>query len=292
MGISRDLLLVRNGAKDLYSPFEIKMADPWDYITSLGIKHFNWKDSFYAEGNKICHFLEKVPCVDLDDENVLHDDYGPIICSIPQCKQSFDTVAEHAAHQRICHSFMCSSCHNSFPTDHLLDLHLQEVHDSYFFVMAQKKPMYRCLLETCTEVFQDQKERKVHCINDHKFPSDFRYDPSWRKLGKVSKNSKDKKQQEFSSSMDCDEIETKDSDAQERSTSFINKRESLHITRTFGTGIPRGFPRPRVRNNRGKSRMPNAFYQKGPRKREEGKIDMKDVEKALVDNVSDTMQDD
>ncbi|XP_068234716.1 zinc finger protein 511 [Palaemon carinicauda] len=260
------------------------MNDPWEYITSLGIKHFNWKDAFYAEGNKICHFLEKVPCVDLDDESVMHENYGPIICSIPQCKQSFDTVAEHAAHQRSCHSFMCSSCHNSFPTDHLLDLHLQEVHDSYFFVMAQKKPMYRCLLETCTEVFLDQKERKGHCIDVHKFPTDFRYDLSWRKIGKVPKKSKEKEKKGFSSSVEYEEM---DLDTQEKSTSFINKRVSLPSNLTFGTGIPRGFPRIRGRSNRGKNRVPNTFYQKGPRKREEGKIDMTDVEKALIDDVSD-----
>ena len=47
-------------------------ADPWDYISSLGVRFFHWDDPFFKEGNKLCHFLEKVPCVDLDDESVLH----------------------------------------------------------------------------------------------------------------------------------------------------------------------------------------------------------------------------
>lgn len=36
---------------------------------------------------------------------------------------------------------------------------------------------FQCFLESCPLKFSTQKERKSHCIEQHKFPSDFRYDP-------------------------------------------------------------------------------------------------------------------
>ena len=31
-------------------------------------------------------------------------------------------------------------------------------------------------METCTSKFSNPKERRSHCIEDHKYPADFRYD--------------------------------------------------------------------------------------------------------------------
>lgn len=89
------------------------------------------------------------------------------------------------------------------PSSHLLDLHVAENHDSYFAALAERKPMvinlrvcvlscltfywqFQCFLESCTLRFPTQKERKSHCIEQHKFPSDFRYDPE-RTAGKPKK---------------------------------------------------------------------------------------------------------
>ncbi|ROT69474.1 hypothetical protein C7M84_012367 [Penaeus vannamei] len=152
----------------------------------------------------VCQPLRKVPCIDLDNEEFLHSKVGVIKCSAPRCNKMFDTVAEHAAHQRACHNYGCSLCKQSFPSHHLLDLHLLEVHDSLFQLMAERRPMYQCLLETCPEKFPNALERKGHCIRLHKFPADFRYDLNWRKLGKEKKNRNGTKpnQNETSASME------------------------------------------------------------------------------------------
>lgn len=44
-------------------------------------------------------------------------------------------------HYNSIHRYTCATCHKSFASAHLLDLHLEETHDSYFAVQAERKPM-------------------------------------------------------------------------------------------------------------------------------------------------------
>lgn len=36
---------------------------------------------------------------------------------------------------------------------------------------------FRCFLEECSKLSQNAAERRDHCITEHKFPHDFRFDP-------------------------------------------------------------------------------------------------------------------
>ncbi|XP_068145340.1 protein lethal(2)k10201 [Drosophila tropicalis] len=75
-------------------------------------------------------------------------------------------------------SFICSECKRILPTAHLLDLHITEQHDFYFAASVERgnRPMYSCYLEECVLKFTTVKERKDHCITEHKFPSNYRFD--------------------------------------------------------------------------------------------------------------------
>lgn len=46
---------------------------------------------------------------------------------------------------------------------------------------------YRCFVEECRSVFATAQKRHVHCIQDHQFPHDFRFDVSRKKEAKHSK---------------------------------------------------------------------------------------------------------
>ena len=48
----------------------------------------------------------------------------------------------------------------SLPTEHLLNLHLSEAHDSFFAVMSERKASFQCLLEKCSKLFWTPEERK------------------------------------------------------------------------------------------------------------------------------------
>lgn len=89
----------------------------------------------------------------------------------------------------------CSKCRKTLPTAHLLDLHIAEHHDSYFQLKKEKQPMvsqtlppkvycftksirfqYACFINGCVVMSSTVEERKDHCIRDHHFPPNFRFD--------------------------------------------------------------------------------------------------------------------
>lgn len=67
--------------------------------------------------------------------------------------------------------YECIKCRALLPTAHLLDLHIAEVHDSFFAAQAARKlPVFACLVESCTRKFSTVEQRKQHLVEFHKFP--------------------------------------------------------------------------------------------------------------------------
>ncbi|XP_063101098.1 zinc finger protein 511 isoform X2 [Cavia porcellus] len=64
----------------------------------------------------------------------------------------------------------------AFPSEHLLDAHILEWHDSLFQILAERQDMYQCLVEGCTEKFKTTQDRKDHMVRLHLYPADFRFD--------------------------------------------------------------------------------------------------------------------
>ncbi|XP_071527151.1 zinc finger protein 511 [Panulirus ornatus] len=278
-------------------------SDSWSYLVSLGVQHRSWDDPLFVEGLNVCHPLRKVPCVDIDEEDFLHDRIEAITCNVVGCNKSFTTVAEHAGHQRTCHSHICGTCKHTFASNHLLDLHLLEVHDTLFQLMAERKPMYQCLLETCPEKFSYPAERKTHCIEKHSFPADYRFNLAWRKLGKSRKGRGKGQKEEELSAMECevmvpvdvnptsmvlpDCVPADDKDYANTDTSS-RKRITHKIPNSvsFGAGVPRGFNR-RIRGRRGCNRGDTIHWHQRMRPSNSARtsieeVSMKDLEEALV----------
>ncbi|XP_024937445.1 uncharacterized protein LOC107264343 isoform X2 [Cephus cinctus] len=67
-------------------------------------------------------------------------------------------------------------CKKSRPNARLLEIHIQENHDSFFKILAERQPMFQCYVSECELKFNNPCERKEHCITVHKFPKNFRYD--------------------------------------------------------------------------------------------------------------------
>ncbi|NXN31937.1 ZN511 protein, partial [Nycticryphes semicollaris] len=97
-------------------------------------------------------------------------------CHISGCCQVFDTLEGYEHHYNTLHRNVCSFCKRSFPSGHLLDIHILEWHDSLFQIMAEKENMYKCLVEGCAEKFKSSKDRKDHLVTVHLYPADFRFD--------------------------------------------------------------------------------------------------------------------
>ncbi|XP_014361248.2 protein lethal(2)k10201, partial [Papilio machaon] len=69
----------------------------------------------------------------------------------------------------------CGLCGRALASPHLLDLHVQEEHDSFFAALAATRPSYCCYIEECKEKFTNPEERFGHCVTVHKLPKDFRF---------------------------------------------------------------------------------------------------------------------
>ncbi|KAL2083051.1 hypothetical protein ACEWY4_020824 [Coilia grayii] len=97
-------------------------------------------------------------------------------CHISGCSQRFDTLEGYEHHYSTLHRHVCATCRRCLPSARLLDIHIQEWHDSLFTVMAQKQSMYQCLVEGCNLKFSSSVQRKDHLIRTHSYPADFRFD--------------------------------------------------------------------------------------------------------------------
>ena len=68
--------------------------------------------------------------------------------------------------ESFCMTHVCSVCGRRLPTAHLLDIHINEAHSSYFQAMAARgMKVYECLLEDCGKKFRrcaSRPQRAVH----------------------------------------------------------------------------------------------------------------------------------
>ncbi|CAH2232007.1 protein lethal(2)k10201 isoform X2 [Pararge aegeria] len=112
---------------------------------------------------------------DEDEENPCHT-VTLTQCTVPGCNFTADTILHFENHYNSTHRYSCAKCKKVLPSPHLLDLHIQEQHDSFFAVMAVKKPSYCCYIEECKEKFMNAEDRLNHCVKIHKLPKDFRFD--------------------------------------------------------------------------------------------------------------------
>lgn len=88
------------------------------------------------------------------------------------------------------HFHQCSVCKRSFLSDRLLSIHISEIHDSFFSVMAARRPSYVCLVAGCPTISISNDERRSHLREVHMFPLtyDFHEPAKYRRRGR-KKNS-------------------------------------------------------------------------------------------------------
>ncbi|KAK3997308.1 hypothetical protein QBC44DRAFT_315717 [Cladorrhinum sp. PSN332] len=99
-----------------------------------------------------------------------------IRCSLPPHKESlvFSSYDEYETHYRNQHTYRCLECRKNFPSGHLLGLHIEETHDSFFTIKREKgERTYSCFVEGCDKVCRDPHKRKMHLIAKHMYPKNF-----------------------------------------------------------------------------------------------------------------------
>lgn len=163
----------------------------WSYLAKMGVSVRGPTSPAMVEGDKVAG-IDNPTVIALEDiEEFLHVDYAQFSCQVPGCSQTFRQLHESEIHYAAVHRHSCSVCRRSLPSPHLLEIHIQESHDSFFSVMSERKPSYQCFLPTCPHLSWNSSERHDHVIKVHKFPPDFRFDKV-KKAGKSRKKVEDK----------------------------------------------------------------------------------------------------
>ncbi|CAH0696917.1 unnamed protein product [Spodoptera exigua] len=124
------------------------------------------------------------------DEEVFCHDLVISTCTIPGCSFKTETLLDFENHYNDAHRYSCAQCKKILPTPHLLDLHIQETHDSFFAVLSEKKPSYSCYIQECPLKFMTANDRLQHCVDEHKLPKEFRFDTKPCHKGKKKGKSK------------------------------------------------------------------------------------------------------
>ena len=78
------------------------------------------------------------------------------------CTFCTDSQVDYDFHNHVHHQHLCSQCLIVFPSYFLLDLHMDELHNSYSTLR-----LYRCLIESCAQTFTSANQRAQHVYDDH-----------------------------------------------------------------------------------------------------------------------------
>lgn len=103
-------------------------------------------------------------------------------CTLGGCinkPKLFPSYLEFELHVQNYHTYICKECHKKFPSDQFLSIHIEENHDPFFVIRKERgEKVYKCLnfdLQGCRKVCSDRKKRRLHMIDKHGYPKDYKF---------------------------------------------------------------------------------------------------------------------
>ncbi|KAI9818493.1 MAG: hypothetical protein M1827_000552 [Pycnora praestabilis] len=97
-------------------------------------------------------------------------------CSLPPHPQglSFPSLEAYDVHYAKFHVNRCSECQKNFPTEHYLELHIEENHDPLNEARrARGEKTYGCFVDDCDRKCSTPQKRRMHLIDKHMFPKNY-----------------------------------------------------------------------------------------------------------------------
>ncbi|KAK2064233.1 zinc finger protein [Colletotrichum caudatum] len=120
--------------------------------------------------NRVAKFTELEPSA----ETALED--FAMKCSMPPHREvvTFKSYDEHEAHYVKTHTNRCLECRRNLPSEHLLNVHHEECHDSFAAVRRERgEHTYSCFVEGCERKCMTPQKRRMHLIDKHGFPKNY-----------------------------------------------------------------------------------------------------------------------
>ncbi|KAJ8687756.1 hypothetical protein QAD02_023550 [Eretmocerus hayati] len=150
------------------------MEDIESFLKNLGVGRRPSNDTFLNSSHEFCKVFERKGISVEDDEELCHEVMREFPCNA--CPATFQNLLDYELHYHNTHHFVCTECKKWRPTARLLEIHVLEVHDSFFKVLSEKQPMYQCFVSECKMKFNNSNERREHCQSIHQFPKSYRFD--------------------------------------------------------------------------------------------------------------------
>ncbi|XP_077469672.1 zinc finger protein 511 [Stigmatopora argus] len=172
---------------------------PFNFSPQL--MHLHKDHELFEDGDVERHMYLQDLYISTPDDDKQTLSVAEFACHISGCNAVHATLEEYEHHYNSLHRHVCSICRRSLPTARLLDIHIQEWHDSVFMVLAQRQDMFDCLVEGCGDKFRTSTLRKDHLIRTHKYPPDFRFDKPKREKG----NQETKQRQQADTAMEVED---------------------------------------------------------------------------------------
>ncbi|XP_058792595.1 zinc finger protein 511 [Phymastichus coffea] len=207
------------------------------FLKTLGVGLRPTNDPFLNNTYEVCKVFERFGVTVEDEEELCHEIMKEFRCNA--CNDTFQNLLDYELHYHNSHHFICTECKKWRPTARLLEIHVQEMHDSFFKILADKQPMYKCLVSGCAMKFKDSIERKEHCIETHAFPKNYRF-----YFNHDNTNEKHKKITQSDSAMEVDE--KKQCDKKEQKLYFTNSKQKTFKKQKFNINIGSTIEEPKI----------------------------------------------
>ncbi|KAK0389448.1 hypothetical protein NLU13_3023 [Sarocladium strictum] len=137
-------------------------------------------DSLDASSTEQPYFGRRpVPKITELDTAVLEDDEETGVdmkCFLPPHKEplTFNSYEEYESHYRSYHTHRCLDCRKNFPSEHLLNVHIEECHDPLVIVKRDRgEHTYSCFVEGCERKCLTHQKRRMHLIDKHMYPKNY-----------------------------------------------------------------------------------------------------------------------
>ncbi|KAL4883294.1 hypothetical protein BJY04DRAFT_185286 [Aspergillus karnatakaensis] len=99
-------------------------------------------------------------------------------CSLPPHRGalSFASYEDYEVHYQQAHVNRCTECGRNFPTELLLNLHIEENHDPLAAARRERgEKTYGCFVENCERKCSTPQKRRMHLIDKHMFPKTYNF---------------------------------------------------------------------------------------------------------------------
>ncbi|KAI0191210.1 hypothetical protein EV127DRAFT_70863 [Xylaria flabelliformis] len=113
---------------------------------------------------------------ELDESAIDTSSYIAMRCSLPPHREvlSFTTYGDYETHYSKTHTNRCAECYKNFPSEHLLNVHLEDCHDVFAAVRREKgEHTYSCFVEGCDRKCRTPYKRRNHLIDKHMYPKNY-----------------------------------------------------------------------------------------------------------------------